>query len=107
MVWMRALNIEMKTKLLQRQRVNSTRVAVLVAFQRYKDLQQIIRLNLTKRVVQYLSLGFKALQNNLLRKKKLRMVQGELTARYLVRTVQKTFMGLRYQCLVEKNLRLM
>ena len=107
MVWMRALNIEMKTKLLQRQRVNSTRVAVLVAFQRYKDLQQIIRLNLTKRVVQYLSLGFKALQNNLLRNKKLRMVQGELTARYLVRTVQKTFMGLRYQCLVEKNLRLM
>jgi hypothetical protein len=35
------------------------------------------------------------------------MVQSELTARQLVRTVQKTFMGLRYQCLVEKNLRLM
>ena len=32
MVWMRALNIEMKTKLLQRQRVNNTKVAVLVAF---------------------------------------------------------------------------
>lgn len=36
---MRALNIEMKTKLLQRQRVNNTKLAVVVAFQRYKDLQ--------------------------------------------------------------------
>ena len=39
LVWMRALNIEMKTKLLQRQRVNNTMLAVLVAFQRYKDIQ--------------------------------------------------------------------
>ena len=58
-------------------------------------------------MVQYLSLGFTALQNYLLRNKKIRIVQSELNARLLVRTVQKTFMGLRYQCLVEKNLRLM
>lgn len=35
------------------------------------------------------------------------MIEAELQNREIVKTVQKTFMGLHYQCLIQKNTRLM
>ena len=97
----------MKTRKLDRQRLLNIKSMVIAALERHRDIQHLIRLNLTQKVKQYLSIGFHALHNHVLRKRKLQMIQSELQNREIVKTVQKTFMGLHYQCLIQKNTRLM
>jgi hypothetical protein len=49
-VWFRKMNIEMKTRKLDRQRLQNIKSMVIVALERHRDIQQLIRLNLTQKV---------------------------------------------------------
>jgi hypothetical protein len=49
-VWFRKINIEMKTRKIDRQRLQNIKSMVIVALERHRDIQQLIRLNLTQKV---------------------------------------------------------
>lgn len=79
--------------------------AVVCALARHKEIKQMLRIMMIRRAVEYLRKGMAALENAVLKRKKREIVTNEINARELVRTVQKTFMGLRYQCLIQRNTR--
>ena len=71
MVWARACNIKLQSKMLVRGREFNLKQIVIAALQRNKNIKQMVRLNLARKVVQYTKLSFRALQNNALQNKRL------------------------------------
>ncbi len=59
--WMRALTIEQRMQLMERNRISETKMTVVCALIRNKEVKQMLRIMMMRRAVEYMRKGIGAL----------------------------------------------
>lgn len=70
-------------------------------------MKAIVRQGLAKKALDYSEVAFKALQNYVLNKKRMRLVLSEIIYRDMENLKSKVFMSFKYETLIQKNLRML